>query len=356
VPLIIHWPAGTPLNPARVEEPVGLLDVAPALLEFVGISAPSQFQGRSLLRLLRPHPSFSEPVYGESLYARDHLGYSPLRSLRVGRYKYIDAPRPELYDLETDPSETHNRYDRDRTVALDLRARLLSFYQGDRGPAQSSANPEVLARLRSLGYLSGGPSKTGSGADPKDRLAEYARYGRAIRFANTGHLLEAIREFQKLLEEDGQNVSAHFYLAVCYFRSRSLDEAVKALNTTLVISPDYAPAEELLGTIWLLKKDYVRARQQFSHLAAIAPGNFGAHYNLGILAMREGRIEDAARELQTAARADSGSALPHAALGSLYYAQGDWSRAKDELRQALAIDPHDEASRKTLERLQGVRK
>ena len=182
------------------------------------------------------------------------------------------------------------------------------------------------------------------------------RYGRGIRFANTGHLPEAIREFQSVLAENGQSASAHFYLAVCYYRLRRLDDAVKALNATLVTSPDYPPAEELLGTIWLVKQDYVRARQQFAHLAAIAPGNYGAHYNLGVLAMREGRIEEARRELQAAAQADASSGQPHAALGSLYYAQGDWRRARDELHQALAINPNDEASRKTLEQLESGRR
>jgi tetratricopeptide (TPR) repeat protein len=199
--------------------------------------------------------------------------------------------------------------------------------------------------------LGGEPLRTGSGADPKDRLGEYERYGRAIRLANTGHRPEAIREFQKVLEEDGQNVLAHFYLAVCYYRLGRLDDAVKALDATLTTARDYPPAEELLGTIWLLKKDYVRARQRFAHVAAIAPENFGAHYNLGILAMREGRMDEAGRELQAAARADSGSAQAHAALGALYRAQGDLSRARDEFRQALAIDPHDEASRKALEHI-----
>ena len=349
VPLIFHWPAGAGQYPARIDEPASLIDVAPSILDFLAIPAPPQFQGRSLLRLLRPHPPDTEPVYGESMYARDHLGCSPLRSIRVGRYKYIEAPKPELYDLATDPRETQNRYDRDRSQALDLRARLLSLYSGERPPAKTTVNPEVLSRLRSLGYLAGGPSRAVSGADPKDRLGEYERYGRAIRLANTGHLPEAIREFQKVLEEDRQNVLAHFYLAVCHYRSGRLDDAVKALDDTLTASPDYPPAEELLGTIWLLKKDYVRARQQFAHLAAIAPENYGAHYNLGILAMREGRKEEAGRELQAAARADPGSAQPHAALGALYCAQGDSNRARDEFRQALAIDPHDEASRKALE-------
>jgi tetratricopeptide (TPR) repeat protein len=346
VPLIFHWPAGAGRYPARIDEAASLIDVAPSILDFLSIPAPPQFRGRSLLRL---HPPDKEPVYGESMYARDHLGCSPLRSIRVGSYKYIDAPKPELYDLTADPRESQNRYERDRSQALDLKARLLSLYNGEHRPANAAVNPEVLSRLRSLGYLAGGPSRPASGADPKDRLGEYQRYGRAIRLANTGHLPEAIHEFQKVLEEDGHNVPAHFYLAVCHYRAGRLDDAVKALDDTLTAAPDYSPARELLGTIWLLKKDYVRARQQYSGLAAIAPENYGAHYNLGILAMREGRSEEAGEELRAAARADPGSAQPHATLGALYCAQGDLNRAGEEFRQALAIDPHDEASRKALE-------
>jgi tetratricopeptide (TPR) repeat protein len=214
------------------------------------------------------------------------------RALQVHR-----SPKPELYDLETDARETQNRYDRERNVAFGLRARLMSLHQVEGRPrTQSPTNQDVISRLRSLGYLGGAPSTPSSGADPKDRLAEYARY-----------------------------------------------HAVKALNATSLISPDYPPAEQLLGTIWLLKEDYVRARQQFAHLAAIAPENYGAHYNLGILVMREGRIEEARRELQAAARADASSGEAHLALGSLYYSQGDWSGARDELRQAVAINPNDEA-------------
>jgi choline-sulfatase len=355
VPLIVRWPRAAAQYPARVDEPASLLDLAPSVLDFLGIPAPPQFQGHSLLKLLRPHPPESEPEYAESMYARDHLACSSLRSIRLGRYKYIEAPKPELYDLATDPGEMQNRYQSNRSVALDLKARLLSLYKGERQTAQKPVDPEVISRLRSLGYLGGSPSKSGSGADPKDRVGEYERYGRAIQFANTGHLAEAIREFKTLLEEDGQNVQAHFYLGVSYYRSGRLDDAVKALNATLMTASDYAPAEELLGTIWLLKKDYARARQQFAHLAAVVPENFGAHYNLGILAMREGRMQEAERELRAAARADPGSAQPHTALGSLYSAQGDLNRARGEFRRAVAIDPHDAASRKALERIQGTR-
>jgi choline-sulfatase len=346
VPLILHWPAGGS-HPARSDEPVSLIDLAPTVLDFLGVPAPPQFQGHSLLK-----PAAEQPVYAESMYARDHLGCAPLRSIRQGRYKYIDAPKPELYDLEADPGESQNRYDREPQLAVKLRARLRSLLD-QRRPVPNPTNPEVLAKLRSLGYLAGGPPRSVSGADPKDRLQEYLRYGRAIWLANSGQLPEAIREFQNVLKDDPQNVQAQFYLAVCYYRSRRLDEAVDALNATLAAGKNYAPAEELLGSIWLLKKNYAKARQQFAHLTSVAPSNYGAHYNLGILAMQEGRAEEALSELQSASRADPGAAQAHAALGSLYKAQGDSARAREEFERAIALDPADQASRKSLEQLRG---
>src|SRR5262249_29592442 len=161
-------------------------------------------------------------------------------------------------------------------------------------------------------------------------LHEYLRYGLAIRLANTGQLPDAIRELQNVLKDDPQNVQAHFYLAVCYYRAQRLDEAVSALNGTLAAAKNYPPAEELLGSIWLLKNDYVRARQQFTHLASVAPSNYGAHYNLGMLAMREGRADEALREFQAASRIDPGAAQPHSALGSLYSAGGNLEKAEEE--------------------------
>ena len=352
VPLILHWPAGAGSHPARVEEPASLIDVAPTILEFLAIPAPAQFQGRSVL-----HPGAEEPVYSESMYARDHLGCSALRSLRVGRYKWIEAPKPELYDLERDPGESRNLYDADRARAGQLRARagqlrarLAALAERGRRPAPNPASAEVLARLRSLGYL-GGAVRPVSGADPKDRLQEYLRYGSGIRLANGGRLSEAIREFQKVVEEDRQNIGAQFYIGVCYYRLQRLDDAVAALNAALAAGRNYEPAEELLGTIWLLKKDYARAREQFEHLAAVAPASYGAHFNLGILAMREGRADEALRELRAAAGADPGSAQPHSALGSLYEARGDRAHAREEFRKAIEIDPQDRAAREGLERL-----
>jgi arylsulfatase A-like enzyme/Flp pilus assembly protein TadD len=349
VPLILHWPHAAG-HPARIENPVSLIDVAPTVLDFLGVPKPPQFQGHSLLASAAASRTV-EPLYSESVYARDYLGCSPLLSIRLGRHKYIEAPKAELYDLETDPAESQNRFEQERTLASQLRTRLLAFFEATRRPPLNPANPEPNPRLRSLGYLGGGPVRAVSGADPKDRLQEYLRYGRAIRLSNNGQLPVAIREFQKVLEEDKENVQARFYLAVCYYRLRRFEDAIEALNGTLAAARNYPAAEELLGSIWLLKKDYARARQQFTHLAGVAPANYGAHYNLGILALKEGRADEALRELQAASRADPGAAQPHAALGSLYIARGDRDRAREEFRQAIELNPDDQASRQSLEKL-----
>ncbi|HZU28426.1 MAG TPA: sulfatase-like hydrolase/transferase [Bryobacteraceae bacterium] len=310
VPLVIRWPAAMGRQPRRIDDPGSLIDVAPTLLHALGVAPPPRFQGHSLLR----RPPGEEAIYAESMYARDHLGCSALRAIRFGRYKYIDAPKPELYDLTADPGETRNLYDRDRSRALALRGRLGALEQRGRQPHRAASDEAATSGLRSLGYLAGAPSGAGSGADPKDRLREYEAYGRAIRFSNAGRFPDAIRELRTILGEDGGNRLARFYLAVCYYRLRRLDDAIEELKAVQKMYPAYAPAQQLLGTIWLVRRDYGRARRQFEELAAIAPGNFGAHYNLGILAMREGRREDAIRELQAAVRADPGSTQARAAL------------------------------------------
>ena len=95
--------------PQRAVTPVGLIDVAPTILDFLRVPAPASFEGVSRLGALKPGESAPpRPVYSESLYAHDAFRWAPLRALRVGKYKYIQAPKAELYDLDADPHELVN--------------------------------------------------------------------------------------------------------------------------------------------------------------------------------------------------------------------------------------------------------
>ena len=192
VPLIFHWPAagGKRISKERVDEPESLLDVAPTILDSIGVNKPAEMQGHSLLA------AGSEDVYTESVYARRHFGCSSLRCIRVGAYKYIDAPKPELYDLTNDPNELHNLYDLQKAKAIEMRARIGAVRAS--APVFSTAkqgapSAETAAALRSLGYLSGSTntSRVEPRIDPKDRIKDFERYVEALALSTAGRPAES---------------------------------------------------------------------------------------------------------------------------------------------------------------------
>ena len=166
VPLIVRAP-GIPAG--RIADVVRLTDIMPTVLDLLTVPAP-QADGASLASALhRRSPVGEREVYAESLYPR-HLGWSPLFALRSGRYKLIDAPRPELYDLEVDPFEERNVYRQRRAVAAAMTDRLARMRSEEEPstPRGFEVSPELRHRLGSLGYASGsrGPSHPGPGGWP----------------------------------------------------------------------------------------------------------------------------------------------------------------------------------------------
>lgn len=342
VPLIFHWPAGHTALSLQAAEPVGLIDVAPTVLQFLGIPLPSRFQGRSLLPLLeKKHSTTPDKIYSESLYARDHFAWAPLKSLRVGDYKYISAPKPELYDLALDPGEIHNLIQLQMPRASDMAAQLHALeaqYAPPKVSRPARPSPQELDLLASLGYTEVVHGE--SGADPKDKLAEYQQYQEAIQLASLGRYSEAARVLRTVLSGDSGNIQAHFNLAVCDFKTANQEEAIKELHSTLSLAPEFVRAEELLGTIWLQKREYAQARQEYEKLLAILPGDYGAHYNLGVLDMMENRFDSALDHFKKAGRAAPQSALVHGGMGQIYLRQNRLREAQQEFSEEVRLTPN----------------
>jgi arylsulfatase A-like enzyme len=169
VPLIIHAPG---LALRRVTEPVSLVDIMPTALDLLGLHS-AQLDGVSLRRAMLGRHMPERTLYAESMYPQ-RFGWSGLRSMRDGRFKFIDAPRPELYDTDADPGETTNLIEERATVARALVAQLTSAAsRSDSSPIDES----VRARLASLGYVSPaqapGSTRPAMTADPKDHVVDY---------------------------------------------------------------------------------------------------------------------------------------------------------------------------------------
>ena len=95
---------------AASSDPVQHIDLLPTLAALAGLPVPrGPSRPRSVGRALRSrHACAPQGIYAEALYPRYHFGWSELLSLTDDRYRYIKAPREELYDLERDPGERTN--------------------------------------------------------------------------------------------------------------------------------------------------------------------------------------------------------------------------------------------------------
>jgi arylsulfatase A-like enzyme/Tfp pilus assembly protein PilF len=371
VPLIIHWPANFKRHPQkRVDEPATLLDVTPTILDAIGLSPPREMHGRSLLGASSPE------IYSESLYARNHFGCAVLRCMRAGRYKYIEAPKPELYDLATDPDELHNLYERESAIAKALGERIAAVRAGSPpGHPGKSPAPETINALRSLGYLSGstGSIHAGSGVDPKDRIRDFERYAGALALASVGKLAEseaglqklanelpdvidlrislamsheqlgeyaeAARELKRVVGASPKSAEAHFDLGLCYLRLQQPRSAIQELNTALTLEPWYTRADELLAEVYVQEKGYPRARTHLNHLLSVDPHNYAAHYNLGVLAALQQNWTEAQQQVLSALQTDPASAEAHNTLGSIYIQRGELEQGRRQFEEAIRLQP-----------------
>ncbi|HWF09745.1 MAG TPA: sulfatase [Bryobacteraceae bacterium] len=213
VPLIVHWPEGSPIHPARSLHAAGLIDVAPTILDALRIPLPPSFAGVSLLKF---DEAPDHAVLSESVYARDQFGWAPLPALRMGRWKLIDAPRVELYDLERDPHERMNLAHTNSAEVATLRAELarLRNRYARGGSPKIDSSPGTRDALQSLGYLAGGQqSGADSRADPKDRLPEYQLFEKSLDAFYNHRLAEAITGLRRVMTLDKNNRPAAQALA-----------------------------------------------------------------------------------------------------------------------------------------------
>ena len=273
VPLIFHWPDDARPLASRVEQPAGLIDVTPTILDFLQLPAPASMEGVSLLK------KTEHPIYAESLHAHDSFGWAPLRSIRIGDFKYIEAPKPELYNLRDDPGEKINIVDKNPAEARRLRAelgKLLTRFSTKPAAPAGNMTPETRALLGSLGYLAPGPGAKlgGSGADPKDRLPEFQLYERAMVYLYEHRMHEAIGALRRLLARDPHNTLARRDLGDCYLQQRA----------------------------------YTQARAQFQQVIARAPDDYVSYYELGIADEHLGLWKEAQQHLEKACRLAPGAA------------------------------------------------
>lgn len=203
VPLILHAP-GIP-GRKEISDMVQLIDIAPTILDVAGIGFPAKMHGESLVPLLQGKSRKRNRLgFSESYFASIQLGVSPLKSVQEERYKYIESPTPELYDLLNDATESKNLLQEETKVANRLKQMLLQYQKKYENTEVQSAERKVSSeeaeQLAALGYLGGNvpESNWDRGKDPKDFIDEWNQNLEATSLVDEGRYSDALALITKM--------------------------------------------------------------------------------------------------------------------------------------------------------------
>jgi arylsulfatase A-like enzyme/Tfp pilus assembly protein PilF len=346
VPLVLRYPRLLPkgtVYPGSVRS----VDIVPTVLAALRLPGGRETQGRDLLDPLRGRSApLDLPQYAESLLSELGFGMAPLYSVRQGGFKFIRAPRPELYDLRNDPRELHNLYATDRGRAGRLERELDRLLQESARQAHAAReNPmsrESEEALRALGYVAPATDRQSMGGmDPKDGIAIYRQLEDARHLAQGRRWQQAETVLRGILAEIPGHLSARNILALCLVRQNKLDEARKEYERSLAQDPGQARVLAMLGTLDLLNGDDAAAERQYRDALARMPGFVEAMVNLGFIQSLRDDNAGAEAWYAKAVAADPGLPVVHRRIGDLHYERRDYAGALASYRRALEVAPHD---------------
>jgi choline-sulfatase len=282
VPLIFHNRKIFPRSQV-IENQVRLVDVAPTILEIIGLRDEAVgMQGQSLATSLRGKIRNDLDGLVETFYPRENFGWSELVGLISGDWKFIQAPRPELYDLKNDPGERKNMYNFSAAKARELAKKLereLLRLSSDRKASDepASARTADLEKLRSLGYLNLASAKPGSGfPDPKEKIDLLRLIQQAQAYEFEEQYPEAERVYRKCLEDIPDSPASYVNLAIAQARQNKFDQAIETLGQGIARIPDSEILLVRLGHTFLVTGKSREALETMDKVLVLNPRNVDA--------------------------------------------------------------------------------
>jgi choline-sulfatase len=403
VPLIVKPPAGSGIAAGRHGEPVQTTAVAPTLLQLAGAKDPvdeiyTQFQSHSLLGTMwgtksgtnqagskaanqTANQTPKDLAYSETFYPFSSFGWSPLHALESERFHFIEAPKPELYELESDPGETRNiAAEQPATIAV-LREKMQAllahnpFTRQDAGAENLS--PDAQEKLRALGYFgfraAVSPESLKQGlADPKDKLWEFNSILKAQDAFQRKEDDQAEALLTKVQQKDPQIYVIPFMLGESALRRQNWERAADQLQRCLELNPNFdnamtglARALAQLGRAdeaksWLNKAlqsnpqnyrawyqmgsldagaDPAAAQSAYEKTIAIQPNFSAGQRELGMLLFQQKNYATAAPHLEKAIELGLEDARLHNFLGICYNRTNRTLKGVHEFQRAIELDP-----------------
>ncbi len=326
----------------RVAETIGLKDLAPTLINAVGLPAVTlPATGSSLLPLLAGQWDGPRVVYTETLMPYLDYGWSELRGARTDRWCYIRAPEKELYDLRKDPDEAVNLALRFPEVTERLEGWCARFATDAGASPVAAPDPETLAKLRSLGYIGGGgtPGPVVNDRDPKKLMPLFAKINDASAAIGLDQLDEGRRLLEEVRAEDPDSPEACRLLGALLLRTGEPQAAADLYTQMLNLRPQDTELQLNLARAYLQSRQPQRAGELLLMVLDQRPDDLAALHLYPQALAQQNRLEDARRFLrERAARGGAPAAQALAAHASLEWGHQNFDQAYRLACQALASD------------------
>lgn len=383
VPLIFHCPYLLGKN-LTIDAMVDLMDIRPTVLDLLNIPAKGEMQGRSLVPLLKGKEGGRSSILLETDLPALNYGWSPLGGIRTEEWKYILAPRPELYRVSRDQGEKEDLSSKEPKQMKAMEEKywaLRKEMEGGEGgllAKKKELSEEMAKKLSRLGYVWSKEERKGQeGKDPKDMIKIENAYHAGRFNLVAGDRQKGLKILEKILEEDPENFSTLLALGEYFFENGDLKKAEEYLERAEKVNPYYTEIHMKLGLIFMGRSEFPKALKKFEDVQALRPQSpipanniaciYGlqdlpekaeewyrkalalnpsytnARINLAKQYIGQNRIKEAEQELVITLERDPGSLEALLILGSLYHVQKKTNRAIELGERALRLSPSSPA-------------
>src|SRR3989454_6673420 len=307
VPLIVKLPAGTSAGKV-VAAQVRTLDILPTVLDLIRAPSTANLDGLSLKPYLTGSEERPRVVLGQTDYPL-RFGWAPLRSVRTEGFKLIEAPRPELYNLQSDPNELDNRFDAQSSRTQELRGILAKFPFNS--PTSALPDPKDRIEEQNLLHTAMIASEDNRAADARSVLEKVLRLDpkspTALRQLGelelqAGDYAPAAQHLKAALEVRPDDATAAFYEGQALDKSHDLPGARDALEKSLKLMPGQFQARLLLGQVYLGLRDAKAAEDQLEAALLLESNSVEAQLALARAGILQGRSGQAALQLEILAK------------------------------------------------------
>ncbi len=340
VPLIFRVPNSQ--QGKVIPDLVQLVDIPSTMLDLAGLPVNHEMQGESLAPLVRGDSRKKNRfALSESYFASIQLGVSPIISIQDATWKYIDSPRPELYELAKDPTESRNLIEEKKSLSQQMKQKLLKYGEIHRGSAvqseQREMTPEQLEQFAALGYLGGQFSEENWDyrKDPKDYIDDWTRILEATNLTQQGQYAQALTMIDEIIRDSGKATEPIQILqSKCYAGLGRFGEAEKVLKEV----KDSSVSSTFLAGIYSTTGREKEALEAYQH-ALQQRFSYFVLYNYALFLKKTNRNQEAVelvRKVQEE-RGDADQAKPM--LAEIYFLLEKWDQAEQLLSELIRDRP-----------------